>query len=198
MEKAPRIESLVMQLVAGRNAGWVLAAVGLLGCIPVLNLAIFGYATECLRKFGKSGQVDFAVPQDGRAFVRESLIVGVAAIAYAGGPWMIARLLGSLIDSVTAYMFFPLEYLLSSLAGVIGLGLFGAAFTIYRRTGKWESLLQIRQIAELARTMASALWLPSTLIFGLAAITFPVWGVGLAIGLFIYCFYIAEITRRLA
>lgn len=198
MEKAPRIESLVMQLFAGRNAGWALGAVGLVGCIPILNLAIFGYATENIRKFAKTGQVDFQVPQNPSLLVRESLIVGAAALVFAGGPWLLARLLGSVIDSVTGYMFFPVEALLSSLAGVIGLGLFGAAFTTYLRMGKWEALLQFRPIAELARSMASALWLPSVLIFGLAAIAFPFWWFGLAIGLFIYCFYIGEITRRLA
>ncbi|MGB0371432.1 MAG: hypothetical protein ACPGN3_08780 [Opitutales bacterium] len=198
MKTPPRLDSLTMEIVRGRNAWLALGLIGIAGCVPVLNFVVFGYILEVMGKYQRTGQIAFEKPADWTALVRESLIVGVAFLAYAGVPWFCGGILEEIIDQLSAMAVVPIGSLCVSTGGIIGLGLFGAAFITYIRSGSWEPLLQVREIAQLALSMASAVWLPVVLIFGFTAITEPFYGLGLAIGLFFYCFYLGEISRRLS
>ncbi|MEM9026443.1 MAG: hypothetical protein AAGB06_05865 [Verrucomicrobiota bacterium] len=197
MQDAPRLDTLILELVRGRNAWIALAAIGVIGCIPILNFVVFGYALEYLGKHAKTGRFDFDRPSDWVSLVRESLVVGVTFLGYCGVPWFLCKLLGQLLNRLSNYAVFPMGSLFEAAGGIAGLGLFGAAFITYIRSGNWEPLIKVQEIGRLALSMASAVWMPVVLIFGLSAITDPFSGFGLAIGIFAYCFYLGEISRRL-
>lgn len=197
MQDAPRLDTLILDLVRGRNAWIALVAIGAIGCIPILNFVVFGYALEYMGKHAKNGRFDFNKPSDWVSLVRESLVLGVTFLGYCGLPWFLGRLLEQLVNQLSNYAVFPIGSLFEAFGGIVGLGLFGAAFITYIRSDNWEPLIQVREIGRLALSMASAVWMPVVLIFGLSAITDPFSGFGLAVGVFAYCVYLGEISRRL-
>lgn len=198
MQTPPRIDSIVMELIRGRNALAAAVVVGIAGCIPVLNVAVFGYAMECMTKFRREGRTEFDKPADWVALARQSLIIGLAFLAYCGVPWLIGQGLAFLIIRFSGLMFYPIGELLAVAGALVGLGLFGASFVVYLRSATWEALLQVKEISKLAVSMTSAVWLPVVFIYGLASITASFWGFGLFLGLFVYCFYLGEICRKLS
>lgn len=197
METAPRLDSFITDIMRGRNAWAAVLIMGIVGFVPLLNFAVLGYACFYSRRMVQAGNLDFDKPDAWEVFVRDSFAVGLAALAYAGLPWYAGHLAGGVIDRLSAYNLFETGRLLSAVGGVVGLAFFGAAFTMYMRSGRWESFLQFKNIAEAAKAMVPVLWLPILAVFGCALVTAYVPGFGLAVGLFFYSVYLSVISQRL-
>ena len=181
----PTLDKTIDNVLEENNHLQKLLIGGILMFIPIVNIFALGYifraGTNMLRNSGK-----FSLPEwnNWPALFIDGLKLVVISILYAGVPMALAWVISIFLNTITMKMLGPIPFFPISIAFLIVPALKYAALYHFQKTGSWESLLDLKEIANLITTPYKRhLAIPSIALVGLFFIGAPLFGLAFFLGM---------------
>ena len=174
MKEAPKFESVFRSLLGKPDLLRKVSLGCLFSFIPIVNVLSFGYLLQVCRESRRHGVVVLPEWTDWRELIRDGIYFAAAWLIY----WLIPVFVIHIIsDSIDGILYGIPAYLLTVAAMILCSLLLTAALYRFLQRSDLRTLLQVSLILRMARGLLPAANVAVLATVGLAAISWPLYGI---------------------